>query len=84
MVLTGRLADAHLSTVDMTELALRLGNESLARKILARSVLSQVSIVLPAQEMRCTEHLRGAVIGLSFPLERQSLFSFLTSRDVAA
>ena len=82
IVLTGRLGDTHLSTVDTTELALRLGNESLARKIIARSVLSQVSIILPPNEMRRTEGRRGAVIDLSFPLARQSLFSFLSSHSV--
>lgn len=78
--------DAHLlereyATVDTKELGIRLGNESLAQKIIKRGVLSQVVVGIDATSAHQIEHLPGAVVHLSFPLSRQSLFSFLLARD---
>lgn len=78
--------DAHLlkrdyATVDTKELGIRLGNQSLAAKIIKRGVLSQVVVGVDAASAQQIEHLPGAVVHLSFPLSRQSLFSFLLARD---
>ncbi|MCA0873306.1 hypothetical protein LCL97_20945 [Seohaeicola saemankumensis] len=79
--------DAHLlkrdyATVDTKELGIRLGNQSLAAKIIKRGVLSQVVVGVDSASAQQIEHLPGAVVHLSFPLSRQSLFSFLLARDV--
>ena len=78
--------DAHLlerdyATVDTKELGIRLGNESLAQKIIKRGVLSQVVVGVDDTSAHQIAHLPGAVVHLSFPLSRQSLFSFLLARD---
>ena len=78
--------DAHLlerdfSTVDTKELGIRLGNQSLAAKIIKRGVLSQVVVGVAPDSVQQIEHLPGAVVHLSFPLARQSLFSFLLAKD---
>lgn len=80
--------DAHLvnrdyATVDTKELGIRLGNQSLAAKIIKRGVLSQVVVGVDATSAQQIEHLPGAVVHLSFPLVRQSLFSFLLARDAS-
>ncbi|MGR3660735.1 MAG: hypothetical protein ACU0CA_06030 [Paracoccaceae bacterium] len=80
--------DAHLlerdySTVDTKELGIRLGNQSLASKIIKRGVLSQVVVGVDADSAQKIEHLPGAVVHLSFPLARQTLFSFLLARNAA-
>lgn len=78
--------DAHLlerdyATVDTKELGIRLGNQSLAAKIIKRGVLSQVVVGVDAASAQQIAHLPGAVVHLSFPLSRQSLFSFLLARN---
>lgn len=78
-----RLLDRDYSTVDTGELGIRLGNQSLASKIIKRGVLSQVVIGVDASSGALLQSLPGAVVQLSFPLARQSLFSFLVARNVA-
>lgn len=77
------LLDRDFSTVDTKELGIRLGNESLAGKIIKRGVLSQVVVGVSPGSAEKIEHLPGAVVHLSFPLARQSLFSFLLARNAA-
>ena len=81
IVFDARLLDRDYSTVDTKELGIRLGNQSLAAKIIKRGILSQVVIAVDAQSAQQIEHLPGAVVHLSFPLARQSLFSFLLAKD---
>lgn len=80
---TARLLDRDFSTVDANELGIRLGNKSLATKILKRGILSQVVIEIDEQSAAQLEKLPGAVVQLSFPLARQSLFNFLVTRNAA-
>lgn len=77
------LLNRDFSTVDTKELGIRLGNQSLAAKIIKRGVLSQVVVGVDASSVRQIENLPGAVVHLSFPLARQSLFSFLMARDAS-
>lgn len=77
------LLDRESSTVDTKELGIRLGNESLAGKIIKHGVLSQVTIGISPGAAEQIEHLPGAVVHLSFPLARQSLFSFLVAKNAA-
>ena len=77
------LLDREYATVDTKELGIRLGNQSLAAKIIKRGVLSQVVVGVDAHSAQQIEHLPGAVVHLSFPLARQSLFSFLLARDAS-
>lgn len=77
------LLDRDFSTVDTKELGIRLGNESLAGKIIKRGVLSQVVVGVSESSAQRIDHLPGAVVHLSFPLARQSLFSFLLARNAA-
>lgn len=81
IVFDARLLDRDYATVDTKELGIRLGNESLAQKIIKRGVLSQVVVGVDESSAQKIEHLPGAVIHLSFPLARQSLFSFLLAKD---
>lgn len=81
IVFNAHLLDRDYATVDTKELGIRLGNESLAAKIIKRGVLSQVVIGVDAGSVQQIEHLPGAVVHLSFPLARQSLFSFLLAKD---
>lgn len=83
IVFDAHLLDRDYATVDTKELGIRLGNESLAQKIIKRGVLSQVVVGVDAASAQQIEHLPGAVVHLSFPLARQSLFSFLLARDVS-
>ena len=83
IVFDAHLLDRDYSTVDTKELGIRLGNQSLAAKIIKRGVLSQVVIGIDAKSAQLIEHLPGAVVQLSFPLARQSLFSFLLARDAS-
>lgn len=71
------------ATVDTAELGIRLGNQSLAAKIIKRGVLSQVVVGVDPHAAQQIAHLPGAVVHLSFPLARQSLFSFLLARNAA-
>jgi hypothetical protein len=80
---TARLLDRDFSTVDTNELGIRLGNKSLAAKILKRGILSQVVIEVDDSSAALIEKLPGAVVQLSFPLARQSLFNFLVTRNAA-
>jgi len=77
------LLNRDFSTVDTKELGIRLGNQSLAAKIIKRGVLSQVVVSVDEKSARQIEELPGAVVHLSFPLARQSLFSFLMARDAS-
>lgn len=77
------LLNRDFATVDTKELGIRLGNQSLAAKIIKRGVLSQVVVRVDAGPARQIENLPGAVVHLSFPLARQSLFSFLMARDAS-
>lgn len=77
------LLDRDFSTVDTKELGIRLGNASLASKIIKRGVLSQVVVGVSDSSAQQIDHLPGAVVHLSFPLARQSLFSFLLARNAA-
>jgi hypothetical protein len=81
IVFDARLLDRDYSTVDTKELGIRLGNQSLAAKIIKRGVLSQVVVGVDENSARKIDHLPGAVVHLSFPLARQSLFSFLLAKD---
>jgi len=83
IVFDAELLDRDFSTVDTKELGIRLGNQSLADKIIKRGVLSQVVVGVSASSAKQIEHLPGAVVHLSFPLARQSLFSFLLARNAA-
>lgn len=83
IVFDAQLLDRDFSTVDTKELGIRLGNESLAGKIIKRGVLSQVVVGVSSSSAQKIEHLPGAVVHLSFPLARQSLFSFLLARNAA-
>ncbi|MCF6231690.1 MAG: hypothetical protein L3J36_01095 [Rhodobacteraceae bacterium] len=83
IVFDAHLLDRDFSTVDTKELGIRLGNQSLAAKIIKRGVLSQVVVGIDADSAQQIEHLPGAVVHLSFPLTRQSLFSFLLARDAS-
>ncbi len=77
------LLNRDFATVDTKELGIRLGNQSLAAKIIKRGVLSQVVVGVDESSARQIENLPGAVVHLSFPLARQSLFSFLMARDAS-
>lgn len=81
IVFEAHLLDRDFSTVDTKELGIRLGNQSLADKIIKRGVLSQVVVGVDAVSAQQIGHLPGAVVHLSFPLSRQSLFSFLLARN---
>lgn len=83
LVFDAELLDRDYSTVDTKELGIRLGNQSLAAKIIKRGVLSQVVIGVDAASAEQIDHLPGAVVHLSFPLARQSLFNFLLARNAA-
>jgi hypothetical protein len=83
IVFDARLKNRDFATVDTKELGIRLGNQSLAGKIIKRGVLSQIVIEVDAEALAKIEHLPGAVVHLSFPLARQSLFSFLLARDAS-
>lgn len=83
IVFDAHLLDRDYATVDTKELGIRLGNQSLAAKIIKRGVLSQVVVGVDATSAQQIEHLPGAVVHLSFPLARQSLFSFLLARDAS-
>ena len=83
IVFEAHLLDRDYSTVDTQELGIRLGNRSLADKIIKRGVLSQVVVGIDRDSAFQIEHFTGAVVHLSFPLARQSLFSFLLARDAS-
>jgi hypothetical protein len=83
IVFDARLLDREFATVDTKELGIRLGNQSLAAKIIKRGVLSQVVVGVDAASAQQIAHLPGAVVNLSFPLARQSLFSFLLARNAS-
>ncbi|MHA6261774.1 hypothetical protein ACXYMO_01115 [Arenibacterium sp. CAU 1754] len=81
IVFDARLLERDYATVDTKELGIRLGNQSLAAKIIKRGVLSQVVIGVDTADAVQIEQLPGAVVHLSFPLARQSLFSFLMAKN---
>jgi len=83
IVFDAHLIDRDYATVDTKELGIRLGNQSLAAKIIKRGVLSQVVIGVDTASAQQISHLPGAVVHLSFPLARQSLFGFLLARDAS-
>ncbi|MCB1340533.1 MAG: hypothetical protein KDK24_05610 [Pseudooceanicola sp.] len=83
IVFEAMLVGRDVSTVDTQELGIRLGNASLADKIIKRGVVSQVVIEVRADQADRIAHLPGAVVHLSFPLGRQSLFSFLMAKNAA-
>ena len=83
IVFDAHLLDRDYATVDTKELGIRLGNQSLADKIIKRGVLSQVVVGVDVTSAQQIEHLPGAVVHLSFPLVRQSLFSFLLARNAS-
>lgn len=79
----GKLQGRDFSTVDTKELGIRLGNQSLAAKIIARGVLSQVTVKIDDPANENVQKLAGSVVHLSFPLGNRSLFSFLWANDAA-
>ena len=81
IVFEARLLDRDFATVDTRELGIRLGNQSLAAKIIKHGVLSQVVVGVSENAAEQIRDLPGAVVHLSFPLARQSLFRFLLARD---
>ena len=81
IVFEAKLLNRDVSTVDTRELGIRLGNQSLADKIIKRGVLSQVVVEVSESSAEEISHLPGAVVHLSFPLARQSLFSFLMAKN---
>jgi hypothetical protein len=83
VVFAARVLDRDFSTVDTKELGIRLGNQSLAAKIIKRGVISQIVVGVDDAAALELAELPGAVVHLSFPLARQSLFSFLLARDAA-
>ncbi len=83
IVFEARLLGRDVSTVDTQELGIRLGNRSLADKIIKRGVLSQVVVEVSESSAEQISHLPGAIVHLSFPLGRQSLFSFLMAKNAA-
>ena len=83
IVFEARLLERDFSTVDTRELGVRLGNQSLADKIIKRGVLSQVVVEVSDSSAERISHLPGAVVHLSFPLGRQTLFSFLMAKNAA-
>jgi hypothetical protein len=83
VVFGARVLDRDFSTVDTKELGIRLGNQSLAAKIIKRGVISQIVVGVDDAAALELAELPGAVVHLSFPLARQSLFSFLLARDAA-
>ncbi len=72
-----------VATVDTNELGVRLGNHSLARKIIERGVLSQIVVAVEGEAANQMKNLQGAVVRLTVPLARKSLFDFLVARNVA-
>ncbi|MEO9683625.1 MAG: hypothetical protein ABJF86_16885 [Tateyamaria sp.] len=83
IVFDARVLNRDFSAVDTKELGIRVGNQSLADKIIKRGVLSQVVVEVDAASAHQIENLSGAVVHLSFPLGRQTLFSFLMARNAA-
>jgi len=83
IVFDGTLLKRDFSTVDTNELGIRLGNQSLASKLLRLGVLSQVVVGIAPADAKAIADLPGAVVQLTFPLARQSLFSFLLNRDAS-
>lgn len=83
IVFDARLLERDYATVDTKELGIRLGNQSLAAKIIKRGVLSQVVVGVDPSAAAQIEQLPGAIVHLSFPLARQSLFSFLMAKNAA-
>lgn len=81
IVFDATLLKRDVSTVDTRELGIRLGNQSLADKIIRRGVLSQVVVEVSESSAEEISHLPGAVVHLSFPLARQSLFNFLMAKN---
>ncbi len=79
----GRLRNRDFATVDTKELGIRLGNQSLATKIIARGVLSQVTVKIDDPANENVQKLAGSLVHLSFPLGSRSLFSFLWAKDAA-
>ncbi len=79
----GRLLEREFAPVDTAELGVRLGNQSLAGKIIARGGLSQVAVVVDPKTSKDLQELSGAIVHLSFPIARRSLISFLMERDAA-
>ncbi|WP_158966840.1 hypothetical protein [Chachezhania sediminis] len=83
IVFQGHLLQRDFSTVDTAELGIRLGNQSLAGKMLRLGGLSQVVVGVDPEAAAQIRDLPGAVVQLTFPLARQSLFNFLLNRDAA-
>lgn len=83
VVFQAHVLERDFSTVDTKELGIRLGSQSLAAKIIKRGVISQIVIGVQDEAAAELAQLPGAVVHLSFPLARQSLFSFLLARDAA-
>ncbi len=83
IVFEGNVINRDFSAVDTEELGIRVGNQSLADKIIRRGVLSQVIVEVDANSVHQVENLPGAVVHLSFPLGRQTLLSLLMGRNAA-
>lgn len=79
---SAHLLDRDFATVDTEELGIRLGNQSLAKKIISRGVLSQVSVAIDPEDLGAVGRLPGALVHLQFPLERRSLLDFILNRNV--
>ena len=83
VVFEASVLERDFSTVDTKELGIRLGSQSLAAKIIKRGVISQVVVGVDDVAAAELAELPGAVVHLSFPLARQSLFAYLLARDAA-
>lgn len=83
IVFEAHVLNRDFSAVDTRELAIRVGNQSLADKIIKRGVLSQVVIEVDPVSAHQIENLPGAVVHLSFPLGRQTLLDLLMARNAA-
>lgn len=75
-----RLASRESTAVDTDELGIRIGNQSLAKKIISRGVISQVALEVPKPHENGVLNLQGAIVHLNFPLAQQTLFDLLNSR----
>lgn len=81
-VIHGNVHAVAQSTIDATELALRLGNREFARQALSDTLLSQVSIAIDPRDAAAFDDARGAVIQLAFPIRSASIFRYLSSTHV--
>lgn len=72
-----RVLNRENRAVDTEELAKRLGNRSVAQKIISKGIISQVNLKLEENSGAELIDKTGAVVNLKFFFTRQSLFEFL-------